>query len=219
MRGEQLRCIVNSCARSHIPGQDRLIAEFRRQDPNVAFMTWAEPMLPLGSPTHQEMPYAFKAWALKAAAAQHSVLLWLDACMVPGPRLLEDLWQKIEKEGIWFAQNGWKNSEWTCEAAYPLLGVTHEENDQIEHVVAGCFGLDMRSAIGQAFLSEYLRLAQNGSFRGPSYGDKGTVHRQDQTAASVICHRLGVQLSAPPDWFTYKGYETAVTCLVANGEY
>jgi hypothetical protein len=209
------RAIVNSCGPHHRAGQGRLMRHF----PEDQFVTWVDPDLPLYSPPHQRMPYAFKAWALKSAAQDFNVLLWCDACIVSGPRPLRDLWEKIERDGVWIMKNGFKNSEWTANEAYPLLGVTREENDQIEHVVAGAFGIDLRTHKGQKFLEEYLRLAMNGSFRGPSTGGIGVQHRQDQTAASVICHRLGVELSLPPEWFSYKGAETEATCLVADGNY
>jgi len=236
------RAIVNVATGEHyLKGQRRLKESFA----GVPLITWDRE--PLGCPDHSEVPYAFKAHALDMAALKYPTLLWMDACIVPGARPLEDLWQKIEDDGVWFANNGYSNETWTCEAAYPLLGVSREENREIKHVVATTFGVCTNHPTGRAFLDEYLRLAKNGAFRGPwvnaawahpnlgphdvdaslvasgRYGICGPRdvrgHRHDQSAASVIAWRLNIDLTNCPEWFAYKGGETDKTVLIADGAY
>ncbi len=99
-------------------------------------------------------------------------------------------------------------------------------NKGIPHVVATSFGLNVKHPIGKAFLDEYYRLAsETRAFCGPwintahpsatpmrqerwRYGACGPAdvrgHRHDQTAASVIAWRLGMQLSDPPSIFAYS---------------
>src|ERR1700675_1035100 len=61
---------------------------------------------PEGCPPHAEVPYAFKAYALKSAAEYSDLLLWADASILP-IRSLEPLWERIERDGFWIARNGW----------------------------------------------------------------------------------------------------------------
>lgn len=212
------RVVLNVATDRYVVGQQRLAIAVAQHSPGTALMTWANKMPP-SSPTHKHMPYAFKAWAVEAAReAGHTRILWADASILP-IRSMEPLWQRIERDGYWFSRNGWKNSEWTARETLPLLGVTDEQNQQIEHVVATAFGLDLRSEIGQEFAEQYLRLAQNGAFRGPWTGGIGIQHRHDQTAASVIAWRLGMKLTDPPAWFAYRGGETEDTVLCADGAY
>jgi hypothetical protein len=173
------------------------------------------------------MPYAFKAHALEAARLKGAdLVLWADACILP-IRPMDSLWDLIERRGYWFSRNGFRNGEWCCDAALPLLGITREEAFQQEHVVATTFGLNLRSEIGATFAGEYLRLAQNGAFRGPWVNNAGEAsadprvrgHRHDQSAASVIAHRLGMELTNPPEWFSYRGGEDERTILMADGAY
>jgi len=215
------RLVVNVATGPYVAGQRRLKRALT--DP---MLCWADQMPP-SSPTHKRTPYAFKAFALEAARIQGAdLVLWADAAVVP-IRSLDPLWDLIERQGYWFSRNGFQNGQWCSDAALPLLGITREESFQQEHVVATTFGLDLRSEIGTTFASEYLRLAQNGSFRGPWRNDHGeastdprvTGHRHDQTAASVIAHRLGMELTNPPQWFAYRGGETQETVLVADGAY
>lgn len=233
----------------YINGQNRLRQQMMLEE--TRFYTNG---LPANCPTHQAVPYAFKAYALKEAAGFGSTLLWCDCSIVLGARPLVDLWEKIEREGYWISRSGWNNYEWTAASAYLELfpefvnrGVSmfdleqvRERNKSIEHVTATAFGISLKSAIGQAFLAEYFRLASqtkafcgpttNSSFPGAQWsGDAARCaycgpadvrgHRHDQTAASVIAWRLGMKLSDPPEWFAYQGGETERTCLVADGRF
>jgi hypothetical protein len=205
------RCIVNVSTGFYVRGQMRLLSALNGD--NKAF--WSD-RLPEGCPAHHQVPYAFKAFALNETAKRYPVLLWLDAAILPGPRPFEDLWQRIERDGYWFSKNGWKNSHWTNHAALPDLGVSPAENETIEHVVATAFGLNLNHPIGKAFLTEYFRMANTKAFCGPWRGGKGLQHRHDQTAASVIAHKLGMKLTAAPEWFAYRGGETKDTVLIAD---
>ena len=222
------RCVVNVATGRFVIGQSRLASLL-----TVPLMKWSD-CLPLHSPAHQEVPYAFKAWAMAEAGKKHTVLLWADACIVP--RDLTSLFERIERDGYWMSRNGWMNSEWTADASYADLGITREENARIPHVVATAFGISLRHFKGVAFLAEYLRLAQTKAFCGPWWNSNrpeyhrwaaagpcgGAMvkgHRHDQTAASVIAWKLGFELTDPPNWLAYKGGETAATVLIADGAY
>jgi hypothetical protein len=210
------RAIVSVATGRYIPGLDRLTEWCAANGED--YITWRD-QLPAGSPKHEDVQYAFKAYALRSAQAKgFKALLWCDACILP-IKPLEPLWRKIEEDGYWMSDNGYVNTQWTCEAAYPLLGVTKEENDQIHHIVATTFGISMDHPIGREFLSEYYRLANNGSFCGPWVGGVGVQHRHDQTAASVIAHRLGMKLTQPPAWVAYRGREDESTILCADARY
>ncbi len=110
----------------------------------------------------------------------------------------------------------------------PPLSIGHAValNKSIPHVVATSFGLNVKHPIGKAFLEDYYRLASGTkAFCGPwintahpsatpmrqerwRYGHCGPAdvrgHRHDQTAASVIAWRLGMQLTDPPGIFAYS---------------
>lgn len=240
-----VRRIVNVATDSWSEGQRRLIGRAKEYGENVRY--WAN-QFPPGCPPHRQhgslaapladcVPYAFKAYALKHAAdAGDDLLLWCDACINP-IRPLDSLWEKIERDGYFVCDNGWTNYQWTADSAYPDLfpesfihGKDHgfeearETNKKISHVVATCFGLNVRHPLGALFLGEYYRLASGTrAFCGPWQNElapsvagrntdrvAGTCgppdvlgHRHDQTAASVIAWRLGFKLTQMPDVFSY----------------
>lgn len=202
---------------------------------------------PKGCPSHIDIPYAFKAYALKETADDGvDLVLWCDACILP-VRSMEPLWERIANDGYWICRNGWTNYEWTADSAYPdlfpemnsplldrrgmePLDAVRDVNQNIPHVVATSFGLNVRSDIGKAFLAEYFRLAsETKAFCGPwtnsnqadpngvsiqqALGDMPRMgpcgppdvrgHRHDQSCASVIAWRLGMKLVNPPEYFAY----------------
>ena len=128
----------------------------------------------------------------------------------------------------------WRNQQMSTEH---VIKEMHRLNREIPHVVATAFGVSLKHPKGCAFLDEYYRLAsETKAFCGPWINAAGSPgpydnrsapcgpldvrgHRHDQTAASVIAWRLGVQLTDCPEWFSYRGGETDKTCLVADGAY
>jgi len=210
------RYVVNVATGRYLVGQERLRSALASAATGGLYFS---DMMPPGSPSHLEVPYAFKAWALKAAIDRGATsLLWADACIVP-LRSLDPLWERIENHGYWVSRNGYWNSEWTAESAYADLSVTHEENAKIAHVVATAFGLSLTHPVGKRIFEEYFRLAQTRAFIGPWTGGIGVQHRHDQTALSVVAHRAGCVLTDPPEWFAYRGGETEKTVLCADGAY
>lgn len=179
-------------------------------------------VLPTGSPTHQDRPYAFKVYAIKDALRMGATrVLWTDASVV-AIKSLEPLWNLIERQGYWFSDNGeWNCGEWTCDSALEPLGITREEAFRIPQIAATAFGLDLRQEIGRAFLTELEYLSKTSAFCGPWVNFNGEAspdkrvlgHRHDQTAASVIVWRMGLKMTKQPDFFSDYRSENGSTIL------
>lgn len=231
------RAVVNVATTAHfVKGQNRLRAALMDFSPGAATCLWTgskmlapgatawawRECLPKDCPPHSVVPYAMKAYAMREAAEKgFELLLWCDASILP-IRDMEPLWQRIERDGYLVWRGGYKNSQWTNMATLPLLGVTAEENEKIEHVVATCFGVSVAHPVGKRILDEYFRLANNGSFCGPWDGGIGVQHRHDQSGLSVICHKLGCKLTDPQDGFSYgkagDKFDSKVI-VIADGSY
>ena len=165
---------------SYVRGQDRLRAAVLELDPGAAVCMWRN-RLPKGCPSHEVVPYAMKAFAMREAMEKgHELLLWCDASVVP-IKPLEALWARIERDGYWMSRNGFTNYEWTADSAYeslfrnhfgpnykPSIEAMRATNKKIEHVVATAFGLNVGSNKGRAFLEEYFWLgSETKAFCGP----------------------------------------------------
>lgn len=218
----EARCICNVATGPHfVRGQVRLRQTIARFAPGIAGFYFTD-RLPPGSPSHQSDPYAFKVFALKyAKELGFRQLLWLDSAMIVVDQL-DRIWAHAAAHGLWFSRNGYRNSEWTANSAYPILfpGVPIEEarriNNGIEHIVGGAFAVDLDHENGQSFMQLSEQFALSGAFRGPWSGGEGIQHRHDQTVSSVIVHNLRVPITNPPDFLAYPpGGAGAI--LIADG--
>jgi hypothetical protein len=176
------RAVVNVSTGHYVKGAERLYSNLMASKEATPY--FYKNRLPEGSPTHQDVPYAFKAYALKEAEkAGYTTLLWTDACILP-IKPLGPLFERIERDGYWISNNGWTNYEWTADSAYPELFDPHlfhpwaehpmalensrNINRTIPHVVATTFGISLAHPLGKAFLDEYYRLAsETKAFCGP----------------------------------------------------
>lgn len=212
------RTIVNVATGRYIAGQQRLLGWCMEH--GEALRYWDH--IPEDWPSHQDVPYAFKAFALRDAERHGATtLLWMDASVVPIADLAP-LWEQIERDGYWIARNGWENEawpgymngEWTNDEALRYLFVdaplsaARQLNEKIPHVMATAFGIDLTKPLGKAFFDDYYRLAsETRAFCGPWTGPVGVKHRHDQTASSVIAWTLDLQLTVPPDVIAYKEWD------------
>lgn len=163
--------------------------------------------LPLRSPSHLEKPYAFKVYAiLEAIQRGYQQVIWADASILP-IRDLDPVWHLLETRGYWISENPPGTcGEWTSDAALPLLGINREQAFQIPQVVGTAFGLNLDFTIARDFFRNLRDIEQTEAFCGPWVNDQQQAsqdsrvlgHRHDQTAMSVIAHRLGMDLTKPP---------------------
>lgn len=212
------RCVVSVGTGYYRGAMDRLRVATQKFG-NCEFKGWTDP-LPDEWPTHTNVPYGFKAMALRWAMDQDfDCVFWCDSVILP-IRPLEPLWERVQRVGYFIADagNGANNYQWTADSAYKDLfpgmdiGQAREISKGFLQVHAAVMGLNLRSEIGIEFLSEYYRLATTtkafcGSWTNTN-GDCGPSdvkgHRHDQTAASLIAHRLGMNLDTFPEPYAYS---------------
>lgn len=197
---------------------------------------------PTNWPTQQEIPYAFKAYALEAASKIADMVLWCDSVVMP-IQDMEPLWNKIDRVGAWIPLNGWTNYDWTADSAYPDLfpgkdiELARSINKTVPHCVATCFGLNLKSDDGKKILDEYFRLAStttafcgpwsntnnpnawkyDPSMMGPCGPPDVLGHRHDQTCLSVIAWRQRIRLTQCPEFYGLPGGISDKTIIVGNG--
>lgn len=195
-------CVVNFAKGSWHPlGQKRIRESFIQNGYEGSFQFYTDEK-ELGCPTHQQIPYAFKAYALKKAFDKgYDIVLWVDASITllqPFSKVLDH----IVKHKYMLLLNGWTSGEWCSDAALSPLGITREESFTYPHIMACVMGFDAHDKTNIRFLNEYLARANDGiTFKGAWKNDKQQVskdprvlgHRHDQTAASIIAWRLGMK--------------------------
>lgn len=198
------QCVISAGIDRHYPpllDRQRKAMQLTRQ--SCAYLSYRQEYPPQ-SPTHQQVMYAFKAYALKEAERQgYRQLLWIDAAVWP-IRSLDGVFQQITERGYLFIKNGWNTGVWCCDSALEPLGLTRENSFTYPHLMSCAFGLNLDYGPAKEFLDEFYRLAVDGkAFNGNHRNDQHQCsqdsrvlgHRHDQTVASVLAWRLGMR-----DW-------------------
>lgn len=181
---------------------------------------------PKGSPTHGQVQYAFKTFALKEAERQgHDVLMWCDAAMYP-MRNVAPMFEHIEREGYLLFENvGHPLGVWTSDRCLDAMGMSRAEAHTTRQIMGCCVGIDLRTDVGRAMLDQWhVRACDGGvTFNGPHYGicaDDETVkgHRHDQSVLSILAARMGLSMVRMPNLLSYgETNASEQTCMVSEG--
>lgn len=182
----------------------------------------------LGCLTHKQAPYAFKVAAIRRAQADGvDVVVWLDAS-VWAIKPLAPLLADVVARGHTFFHNGWSCGQWTNDRMLQYFGMSRDEAMTISSIAAGYMGLDLRSTTVRQWLNEWEAAVPY--FPGHWDNKHGTEsadtrclgHRHDQAAASIVGHRLGMEIIVGHTTFVANAPRPGETvadsvCLLAQG--
>ncbi len=221
------RCVVNVAAGTWYPrGQARLAEALERTSPGVDLLTWTDDYPP-DSPTHREVPYAFKTYAIFAAIrAGYNSILWLDASAWPIHNL-DPLFSAIEDRGSVHMRSGWGLGQWASDAALAALQLERDDVMDRTLVQGMMYGLCMRHESARGFLSRMRNLAEDGTvFCGSwtnaeqqaSLDPRCLGHRHDMVAMSHVVHDLQLPVFDPPKFLSvHTDAPHADTLILARG--
>ena len=195
------------------------------------FLGWDD-CYPPGSPTHQEVPDAFEAYAFQHALDQgHTSILWLDAAAwaIKKPDPIFDI---MEAEGAYMVHDGWKVGQWCKDSALPTLRMTREEAMAIETMYGAVLGVDYTNPRGKAFLDEFMRICMDGeTLKGYFPGGGGLPplpgqvsddprvlgHAHEQTVASALRHHHGFKLHLHSLFWLFSSQPWPAEAVVISG--
>lgn len=167
------------------PGQTRLLESLPE---DTETMTWTDEFPP-GSPTHTQVPYAFKCYAFLVAIAQgYDQALWLDSSVVLN-KPLSEIWDYVDEDGYCFGIEGWTVGQWINDKALGILDLTRQEAWDISLMEGKVIGLDFHNDLAMEWFNAWLDYMEKGAFNG-SWDD----HRHDISVGAVVANRLGMKL-------------------------
>lgn len=157
---------------------------------------------PVGAPSHDLNPYAFKVYAIQQARdAGFNQVLWLDACHVQVKSALP-VFDWLTEKGIFLEEAGHLVGSWCNEYTLRYFGISREEAMKMPMFAAGYCGFDFRRPESIEFFAEWKESMLNGCFKG-SWID----HRHDMTCGSIIANKRGLVPKYSPggQFFAYVG--------------
>jgi len=185
---------------------------------------------PSGSPTHQDVPYAFKAYALQEAVNQGlDAVLWLDASCWAVTKI-DAIFQVAEERKIACWLDGYWMGQWCADHALEKLGVTREESFTIPIITGRINCMDLRTEVGRGLAQYQLKHAKLGTYIGAwtnenqqvSTDDRVTGHRHDMPSLSLYTHQheikpVNFNREQPQYYQMRQGERWPGTCIVHEG--
>lgn len=210
-------------------------------DHHITVKAWVN-CLPLGAPKmcmvedFNYVGYTAKPFAMAAAMEDCDVAILADAAFFP-IRDIAPLVRHIAERGYYLCDNGATVGEWSSDAALDHFALLREDAMKITEASSYCVGL---SNVSHGHRDRNRQLVKQWcdswrSFPGPhTAGEPGEAgkrnpgfvshdpcvkgHRHDQTALSIIAHRLGLhELTTRPIFTAYDGSQDARTVLANRG--
>lgn len=204
-------CLVNVAIGARYPfGQERLVNSFKKFGWPGDYLLYTN-QYPVGCPTHQEVPYAFKIHAMEEAARKgYDVIMWADASFWTVASL-DPFIHAVETDGHALWIGGYSVGDWCSDNGLRQLGLTRDEAMLLPLFVGGLWGLDLRVERSREFLRLMGVSARDTTFVGPwdnkekkaSQDPRCLGHRHDQPPMAVHAHRLGMKHRVPRDMFAY----------------
>lgn len=192
-------CIINVAIGGWYPkGQERLRRSLIHHGFNHDIFMWDE--WPNNN-FDKSCPYNIKAAALQEAINMgYSHILWLDASVwaVSDPNRIFDI---INHEGYYIGNSGYNCAQSCNDKCLKYFGITRDEAEHIPDCASGILGLHLGNPKGREFANRWIKAAKDGAFSGSRNHDNQSndprflFHRQDQSAASLIAHSLGMNLT------------------------
>lgn len=146
---------------------------------------------PPGSPPHEEMPYAFKLYAIREAERQgFRSILWADSS-VWAAKPIEPLFAAAARHGYILMPDGCANfGIHVCDAVAKMLGVD-QDGPNTNLAVGKTYSLDLDHPTGKEIYQRMWNLLERGVYRDtgsrhPRYGG----HRHDEVAISYIMQTM-----------------------------
>lgn len=219
-------------------GIARMITSFHEVSPGYEMQAWVN-VLPPGAPRdvvedgYDYTGYCAKPFALMNALVNSAdIAILCDAAFYP-IRHIHPLVEHIAQHGYYFCNNGNRVGAWSSDRALYRLGCSREAAWTTNEISSYCVGLNFSDGRCVELVQRWCGFAADRlTFPGPHTApgqdgrNKGFVstaggvrgHRHDQTALSVIAHRMGMKdMIERPRFTAYLGSETEQTVLVNHG--
>ena len=157
----------------------------------------------IGSPSHQDSPYAFKYYSiLEAHRRGHQIVIWCDSCLTLQRTILPWI-ESIKTVGVYLQHDeSWSCGMWANDSALSYFGVSRDDAMKIPSVYACTMAFDFRHPQTVRFLARWKEAMGAGCFKGrwsnkdntESQDPRCRGHRHDQTCAELVAHELGIPL-------------------------
>lgn len=209
------RCIVSYADTPHYQSKMKRLDESLKGRFDGDFISFTHHSQ-IGSPSHKEVPYAFKPYAIqKAINLGYETILWLDS-PIHAIKDLSPVFEYIEQHGFMFFDNiGHTLGMWTNDKCLEYFNIPREQAMKIQMIMACAIGINIQNILAVNFFNLYRHLID--LYPGPH-----SNHRHDQSVASCLIYRQGLDIiTAHETFFMYESFRNVfniseTVCLVSS---
>lgn len=199
MEANTKACIINVAIGGWYPqGQQRLVRSLIYHGFNWDIKTWTT--WPNDN-FDKTCPYHIKTAALEEVIKEgYTHILWLDSSVwaIGDANKVFDI---INSQGYYLGDSGYNCAQTCNDRTLKYFGVTRDQAESIPDCASGILGLYIENPIAKEFALKWIKAGKEGAFEGSRLHDNQSsdprflFHRQDQSAASIIAHSLGMKLT------------------------
>jgi len=154
-------------------------------------------------------PYHVKASAFtEAIKLGYTHILWLD-CSVWAIGNPDKIFDVINESGYYFWSSGYNCAQTCNDKCLDYFGIYRDEAEHYPDCSTSMFGVNLSNPTASQFIQEWLQSAHDGMFNGSrnhdgqSNDERFMFHRQDQSCASIILNKLGMQITPANIYSSY----------------
>lgn len=206
------RCIISFATGRYNKVLGRLIHSIERCDESIDYLAYFDEY-PKGCPTHQEVPYAFKAFVLKEAINQgYTSIIWMDSAVWIQHDITR-LFDQIEREGHLIFRNGWTQANWSTDAQLEAFNLTRDEAESMPHPMACVIGFHVNDQTIE-WIHDYINAyplfvgAWNNNGNVCSQDMRCLGSRHDQTVLGFIANQYGLKFTNTEGLISYDINDT-----------
>lgn len=192
--------LVTKDKQSYLLGQQRLEKSLQEHFDGTVFLY--QDVEQVGSPSHEDNPYAFKIYAIeKVRKLGFNQILWLDSSIY-AVKDVQPVFDWITQKGIFLEEAGHYAGTWSTNNQLQYFDITKDAAMLMPMFSAGFIGFDFRQNVSVEFFARWKEAMLNGVFKG-----SWEVTRHEMTAGSIIANQMNllVDFSRGGTFFSYIG--------------
>lgn len=192
-------CIISCGIGGHYGvGVDRLAKSLNFVGAAMDTILWKD--YPEGCPLHEgDGQYNFKIYCFEEAFRRgYKVVIWCDASLyaVENPMPIFDY---VNDNGVYFFKSGYSLAETATDKLCSYANVPRGTLKDVSEFATGLVGINIDNPIGKDFFYHWKNYMEDGMFGGSrvhdlndSQDDLFKFSRQDQSAAAMVLHKMGI---------------------------
>lgn len=166
-------------------------------------------------------PYNVKAAAFEEALKMgYTHIAWMD-CSCWAIQQVEPIFDTINEFGYYIPKSGYNAAQVCSDRCLDYFNVDRDTAEKYADSSTIVFGINYENPLGREFIDTWINSAKDGIFVGSREHDSQSndsrflFYRQDQSCATLIANKMGLQLSNLGELVSYYSHDMPKSTIIA----